>query len=100
MPGSILVYRNEGDRPFCEIALNSGERVQLQLDKAGLVITRDARDVLFKGDADLVTDICMAFVGKEPASRKTALDLLSSIVTQLPSADHVREAFTAAAKAV
>jgi len=98
--GTVLTFRNGGDSPHSEIALANGERVRLQLDKYGLVITQDADAVLFKGDADLVTDMCMAFVGSKPASRATALELLTSIVTQLPSANHVREAFTAAAKAV
>ncbi len=102
--GTVLTYRNDGDKPFCEIALDDGDRVQLHLDAAGLVIERQALDkrpaeVLFKGDADTVTDICMALIGQTPATRKTALDVLSSVVTQLPSAEDVRAAFTAAARA-
>ena len=102
--GTVLTFRNDGDKPHSEIALANGERVRLQLDKYGLVIERQTEGappaVLFKGDADLVTDICMAFVGSKPASRQTALELLTSIVTQLPLTQHVQEAFTAASKVV
>lgn len=103
--GAILVYRNDGDKPFCEIALDDGSRVQLHLDAAGLAIERQALDkqpieVLFKGDADTVTDMCVALIGQAPSTRKTALDVLSSVVTQLPSAEHVRDAFTAAERAL
>ncbi len=105
MPATVLTYRNDADNPHCEIALANGERVRMQIDKYGLVIEQQPAGeqtpaLLFKGDADLVTDMCMAFVGSKPASRQTALELLTSIVTQLPSAQHVREAFVAASKAV
>ena len=103
--GTVLVYRNDGERPTCEVALDDGDRVQLKIDKTGLLIERQAvgaapAEVLFKGDAEAVTDMCMALLGSTPASRKTALELLASVVTQLPTAAHVREAFNAAAKAV
>lgn len=102
--GTVLTYRNNGERPFCEVALDNGDRVQLQLDKAGVLIERQAlegrpTEILFKGDPDLVTSMCVALLGKTPASNTTPLDLLISIVTQIPSANEVREAFRAAAKA-
>lgn len=105
MPATALTYRNNVDKPHCEIALANGERVRLQLDKYGLVIEQQpvieqTPTILFKGDANLVTDMCMAFAGSKPASRQTARELLASIVTQPPSAHHVREAFKAASKAV
>jgi len=103
--GTVLTFRNDGERPFCEIALDDGERIQMQLDKNGLVIERQAvgtkpAEVLFKGDADLVTDMCMAFTGDKPTSRKSALEILTAVVTQIPSGPKVRDAFKAAARAV
>lgn len=103
--GTILVYRNDGEKPFCEIALDDGAHVQLRLDAAGLVIERQALDrrpaeILFQSDADTVTDMCRALMGPAPATRQTALEVLSSVVTQLPSADSVRDAFKAAAQAL
>jgi hypothetical protein len=102
---TVLTYRNDGDRPFCEIALDDGDRVQLQLDKAGLVIERQAlgdrpREVLFKGDAGLVSDMCAALLGPVSAKKTTPLEVLTSVVVQLRSAADVRSAFRDAAKAL
>ena len=102
---TVLTYRNDGDKPFCEIALDDGAHVQLKLDPRGLVIERQAvggrgAEVLFTWDADLVTDMCVALLGKTAASKSSTLDVLISVVTQLPSAAHVRDAFQAAAKAL
>src|SRR5262245_52107307 len=102
---TVLVYRNDGDRPFCEIALDDGDRVQLQLDQSGLVIERQALgdrpgEVLFKGDAALVGDMCAALLGPVPAQKITPLDVLTSVVVQMRSAADVRAAFRDAAKAL
>ena len=102
---TVLIYRNDGDRPFCEIALDDGDRVQLQLDKAGLVIERQSlgarpREVMFKGGADVVTDMCVALLGPVAAKKTTPLDVLVSVVVQMGSAADVRAAFRAAAKAL
>ncbi len=102
--GTVLTYRNNGERPFCEVALDNGDRVQLHLDKAGVMIERQAlegrpAEILFKGDPDLVTGMCVAFLGRTPTDNTTPLDLLISIVTQIPSAKEVREACRAAARA-
>ena len=102
---TVLTYRNDGDRPFCEIALDGGDRVQLQLDSAGLVIERQALgarpgEILFKGDADVVTGMCVALLGPITAKKTTPLDVLMSVVMQMPSAADVRRAFADAAKAL
>jgi hypothetical protein len=102
---TVLTYRNDGDRPFCEIALDDGDHVQLQLDKSGLVIERQAlgdrpREVLFKGDAGLVSDMCAALLGPMPAKNITPLDILTSMVVQMRSATDIRTAFRDAAKAL
>ena len=103
--GTVLTYQNDEDRRFCEIALDGGDRVQLDLGKDGLVIKRLRADtkpplLLFEGDPDVVTGMCVALLGRQPATAKSALDVLVSVVTQLPSAMHVRDAFRAAAEAL
>ena len=102
---TVLIYRNDGERPFCEIALNDGDRVQLQLDKMGLVIERQAlgerpAEILFKGGVDLVAAMCVALLGPVAAKKTTPLDVLVSVVVQMGSAADVRAAFHAAAKAL
>jgi len=102
---TVLTYRNDGDRPFCEIALNGGERVQVELGGEGLVISQPGQDarpaeVLFQGDAELVADLCGALFGSAIASSKSPLDLLMSVVMQLRSAREVRDAFHAAEQAL
>lgn len=102
--GTVLAYHNDGDRRFCEIALAGGDRVQLNLGKHGLTIESMHAEkppvLLFEGDAESVTGMCVALLGRAPASDKSALDVLVSVVTQLPSAMHVRDAFRAAAAAL
>ena len=103
--GTVLTYQNDEDRRFCEIALADGDRVQLHLGKNGLVIERmQAREkppvMLFEGDPDTVTSMCVALLGHQSATDKSALDILVSVVSQLPSAMHVRDAFHTAAAAL
>ncbi len=103
--GTILTYRNDGERPFCEIALDDGDHVQVQLDRRGFVIERPAlehraAEVLFKGDVELVSDLCAAMLGPGALSKTTPLDVLVSIVKQMPTAVDVRAAFGAAAKSI
>ena len=98
--GTILVYRNDG---FCEIALDSGERIQMHFDKTGLVIERQQTDaqpaeVLFKGDTALVSSMCVSLIDRD--TKVSPLNLLASVVQQMPSAGDVRSAFAAAARAV
>jgi hypothetical protein len=102
---TVLTYRNDSDRPFCEIALDDGDRVQLQLDQSGVVIERQALDarpseILFKGSADMVADMCVALLGPVAAKNTTPLDVLTSVVMQMRSAADVRAAFRDAAKAL
>jgi hypothetical protein len=100
---TILTYRNEGEMPFCEIALDDGAHVQLQLNKSGLIIERQARDerpaeILFKADPFLVSDLCAALLGSVRAVNTTPLDILVPVVMQMRSAGDVRDAFRAASK--
>jgi len=90
---------------MCEIALSNGDRVQLQLSKTGLVIEQiglgeQASDVLFEANADLISDMCVALLGPTEAAKTTPLDLLVTVVSQIPSAAHVRTSFRAAADAL
>ena len=103
--GTVLVYRNDKDPRFCEIVFDNGDHVQLYLDKSGLVIERTqtsttSSDVLFRGDTDTVTDMCVALLGNAPATDRSTLDVMASTVLHIPSASHVRDAFRAAADAL
>ena len=98
--GTILVYRNDG---FCEIALDDGHRVQLRLSKQGLIIERQElrgrpSEVLFEGNVATVAGICSALMDQANVRKVAPLDLLVSVVTQLPSAEHVQSAFRAASQ--
>jgi hypothetical protein len=102
---TILTYRNDDERPLCEIALANGDRVQLQLSNAGLVVEQiglgdQPSAILFKADASLVSDICAALLGQLEATRTTPLDVLVTVVSQIPTAANVRESFQAAARAL
>ena len=90
---------------MCEIALTNGDRVQLRLNKAGLVIEQiglgeKASDVLFEADADVVADMCASLLGPTDIKQTTPLDLLVGVVSQIPSAAHVRTSFRAATDAL
>ncbi len=99
--GTVLVYRQDG---FCEIALDDGDKVQLHLNKNGLVIARQQPsghppEVLFKGDVETLTAMCVALMD-QTGSKASPLDLMVAVVTQLPSANQVKAAFHAASQAV
>ena len=101
---TVLIYRNDGDRPFAEVALNSGDRVQLALDAGGVVIRcrRDAgapAEILFAADAETMVIICAALHERTAAAPPPPLDRLLSIVMRLGAAADVRLAFQAAALA-
>ncbi len=99
--GKILAYQNDKDRRFCEIALTSGEHLHLQVDENGVVIEHATvsgkpADLLFKGNPEVVTYLCTALLKGTPAGDNSVLDILASVVNQLPTAEHVRDAFRTA----
>ena len=101
--GTVLVYRNDGERPTCEVALDDGDRVQVLLDRGGVVITRQAlgarpEEILFTADPDATAAMCAALLGPVSAAHTTPLDILVAAVIQIPTARQVRAAFDAAAK--
>jgi len=101
---AILTYRNDVEkRPLCEIALANGDRVQLQLSNAGLVIQQigmgdQPSSILFEADAGVVSGICMALLGQVDAAKTTPLGILITVVSQIPSGADVRDSFRAAAR--
>ncbi len=39
MTGTVLLFRDDGDRPLSQVALSNGDRIQLVLDGNGLAIS-------------------------------------------------------------
>ena len=95
---TVLRYRSGGGQPFCEVALENGDRVLITMDAGGVTIKREARpgipeEILFLGTVHLATEICLALLDGKPVSETTVLDLFLSIVSQFRSADDIRAAF-------
>lgn len=97
---TVLTYRGDDKQPHCEIALNSGERVQIRVNRDGVLIEQVADsgdgELLFRGTPDTVADIYDALLGPNAARKTAPLDMLMFLVSQLPSAVEVRKAFKAA----
>jgi hypothetical protein len=99
----LIKYRNEPPQRFCEVELNSGERVALKVDADGVVIERlghpeASRNILFRGGPDEIAEICGALVSRTLASkasegRMTPLDIVLAAVVALGSAAKVRKVF-------
>jgi len=95
---TLLRYRSYGDQPFCEVALQNGDRVLIRVEAGGVIIKREARpdtpeEIVFLGSVHLATDICLAMLDGKPASETTVLDVFLSVVNQFRTADDVRAAF-------
>ena len=59
--GTIIVFRDDGERPHSELVLSGGDRVKLALDGNGLTVTDVGPAdpaVLFQADAETVAHIC------------------------------------------
>ena len=101
MAGTILLFRDDGSRPRCEIALENGDRVRLVLDADGLAITRiaptsESNDILFHAAPATVAGICAGLVGPKRQSGASPLQILAATVQRIGSAAEVRSAFAEA----
>lgn len=96
MIGTILLFRDEGDRPHCEIALANGDRVALALGIDGLMVTRRA-ELLFRASPKTVAAICAALMGPKRETGASPLRILAAAVQRIGSAAEVRAAFETAA---
>lgn len=101
---TLLTYRND-NQPYGEIALDSGDRIALELDAGGLAITRLARltqpgEILFRGNPEVAAAICAGLLGDRPADRTTPLDILVAAVMQFKSAADIKNAFQEAAASI
>lgn len=99
----ILLWRNDGELPHCQMLLANGDLVAIALSADGVRIERLGRDttspeLLFRGDADIATGLCMGLLGGKPPQSTTPLDLLAAAVAGMPSAAAVRGAFVDAAR--
>ncbi len=99
---AVLTYRGDDEQPHCEIKLNSGERVQIRVSRDGVLIEQAAdaggTETLFHGTPDMVADIYDAMLSPGAAAKTAPLDMVMFLVTQLPSATDVRDAFKAATR--
>jgi len=101
----VLVYRDDGDQPHCDIALANGERIRLALDTNGLVVVRlglagAGPELLFSGRPAVVAKICAGLVGPKTRSDATPLRILASAVVRIESAASVRAAFLDASESL
>jgi len=102
MAATIITYNDKFPTPHGEVKFDNGESVHLGLNRQGLVIKRivpagKPEDILFRGSPDLVGRLIAGLVDDAEAS---PLQILLTIVTQLNSADEVRQAFQHATEAV
>ena len=97
MTGTILFFRDDVERPHCEIALAGGERVSLALDRGGLVVAKEgpagAAKLLFRAPAELVSLICAGLVGPQRHSHASPLSLLAAMVVRIDTPAEVEAAF-------
>jgi hypothetical protein len=94
-------YRSGGTEPYCELALENGDHVLITLERSGVTIRWLARDdkpeqILFLGSVNVVADICLALLDRQPASETSVLDLFVSVVSQFRCAEDIRAAFAEA----
>jgi len=102
MGAAVLVFRDDGDSPHCDIALANGDRVRLALDAGGLVVTRlggagEAPQLLFSGRPSVVAKICAGLGGPKARTEDSPLRILASAVVRIDSAASVHAAFHEAA---
>jgi hypothetical protein len=102
---TLLRYRGYGGQPFCEVALENGDRVRICVDAGGVTIKRETRldraeEILFIGTLHVVTEICLALLDGRPASETTVLDVFLSVVSRFRSGDDIRAAFATIAAGV
>jgi hypothetical protein len=95
---TILAYRRDGRRPYCELVLDSGERILVSLDASGASIERMAgpgvsHALLFRASPDTVAWICATLQQDRQGGLAEPLDLLVKLVLAMRSAEHVRAAF-------
>jgi hypothetical protein len=95
MLGTVLLFRDDGPRPHCEIVLGNGDRIQLVLDAQGLAVDQSlpAARTLFRAPPKLVAQICAGLIGPKAQSDATPLRILAAVVQRIGSADDVRAAF-------
>ncbi len=99
----VISYDDKFATPYSEIELASGEHIFVTLDREGLSLKLLARPnsaerLLFTGNPDTVSKICDGLLGGQDRSIATPLRVLVSVVTQMPDAAAVAEAFAAAAE--
>jgi hypothetical protein len=95
--GTIIAYRDDGERPRAEVALVDGDRLFLALDHDGLAISRKDGSIVFYASSILVSQLCAGLVVGQPSPPATPLQILLAAVVQLRSAAAVKAAFEAAA---
>jgi hypothetical protein len=89
--GAITSFCDDGKQPRAEVVLANGDQVQLLLNRDGVTITATSTGVLFQGNPEVVSQICVSLASSTETT--TPLQILLSVVTKLGSADEVREAF-------
>lgn len=99
---TLIRYQNDHHRRACEVALDSGERVMVMVDRTGIVIERAPapgipRAVLFRGKPDVAAEICASLTTATSASKKAPMDIILAAVVGLGSAAKIRTAFRRAA---
>jgi hypothetical protein len=99
---TLIKYQNDPHHRACEVALDSGERVLLMVDRTGVVIERAPAPgipgvVLFRGKPEVAAEICASLTTAHSASGKTPMDIILAAMVGLGSAAKIRTAFRRAA---
>ena len=102
--GTVITFRDDSKRPYSELVLGNGDRVQIALGRRGLTITQiggsKTPKILFHAPPDTVSHICAGLVSSPQTLKVTPLQILVAAIVQLGSADDVRQAFHSAAATV
>jgi hypothetical protein len=102
--GTIIAFRDDGDRPHADVALRNGDRVRVVLDGGGMTVMQISGSadpkILFEAGPEIVAHICAGLVASPRTLEATPLRILASAIVQLGSANEVRAAFGSAAAQV
>jgi len=99
---TLLAYRNDREKRFCEIVFDDGERIAVEVAANGLAIDLLADggrpgETLFRASPAIASRICAALTYPASAGEMTPLDIVVAAVTALGSAEKVGRAFRDAA---
>jgi hypothetical protein len=101
---TILAYRKDGPSPYCDMVIDSGERVLISLDSEGISIERligpgMQRSLLLRASSETIAWICATLQQGRRGELTQPLDVLMSLAIELASGERIHAALNTAAAA-